>query len=185
VKAPYIEKFHFFLKQPHVAQRLKEHSIINPWIIEGYDIDSIETMRNSPLHHFFENTDITTFFSPRDEKIHITFSPKYSVFVLYILFIRLGDPYFFWTNLQIGKETFNNDLNMQNADWFISHIWAILENRNKLVITPSSKADFEYAQSVLFFPVTPDFEDSFFLTKELERWQRISDLEKLFLSKNE
>lgn len=145
----------------------KDKKIKKPWDKDpNYEVVGIESYREGPNLHLLD--DVETHFI--DNKIEIVYKES-PVLACIILAFRCTDPLFKWDFIQVGNKIFESE-NFDDEK-FLKENFDLISKNNKITIKARTYEDWDYEKSVIIFKTTSDYEDDYFLIKELERWDKI------------
>lgn len=135
-----------------------------------YDIKYIETFDSGVSTQLLDT--VKTHFYDDQLKIEIEYCISTAIKAFMIFIVRITDPH-----LKHAKVTINGNeyfLAEKTEEQIFNEIGGIfLKNSTTVNITLKDKRDFEYSKGVLVYEITQDFEDSYYLNKELARWDSI------------
>lgn len=154
----------------------KIYDIENPWRTDKYyEIRALDTMTFGPRIHLFADEELSTTFTY--PFITIKYSIKTIPQALIHLYIRISEIELDVVNttLKIGEKfEFKCDPDDDYED-SLPHLELLFQECVKattfaITINLPNLVEFEAQQTLLIYPVTAWFEDSYFLDREYARW---------------
>ncbi len=147
----------------------------NPFINDNfYDIRYTESFKEGVTSQFLD--DIETFFEEESLEISIRYNEKNIIKAFMVLIVRITDDSFKYNEVVLKGDRFI--LKNKKEEEIFNSLWQNFINSDGVVIKVYDLKNFEYAKGVVTYEITQDYEDSYFLNKELARWNCVELKEK-------
>lgn len=146
----------------------------NPFIEDVfYDIVRTESFEEGVNSQFLEN--IETNFNQNNLEITIKYNSENSIKAFMVFIVRITDPYFKWDFFILKEEIY--PFNNFTEEKIFEIIGDTFINKNdKIRIKAHNNDFFIYSKGVITYQITQDYEDTYFLNKELSRWKKIQNI---------
>ncbi len=130
-----------------------------------FELARIETYTEGCDVHFID--DIVTVFDRDRKLITITFKKSDLLVAAVITSMRILDDFFNYNTIIYGSRDTN--LRFENEEQVLDFLFYNNEINNHIHIYCASDDDFRYARSCLVYKITPYYEDTYYMNKEIDR----------------
>ncbi len=146
----------------------------NPFIEDVfYDIVRTESFEEGVNNQFLEN--IETNFDQNNLEITIKYNSENSIKAFMVFIVRITDPYFKWDFFILKEKIYPfNDFTEEKIFEIIGDTFINKENNIKIKV--HNNDFFIYSKGLITYQITQDYEDTYFLNKELSRWKKIQNI---------